>query len=737
MTEVTATLKLQVKEEVTTQMAKARGELEKFGKQSVNVQGQVKDLFRELAGPVGTLGIAAAIGMIVKQSIEAASALKMVRNSAEVVFGEDFARMEAGVNSMAASLHRNASEILGFEANLAIAAESLGIGQHASEEMSQSLSRLAIDFGKAFGGSDVDAMHTIEMALEGNTRGLRQYHIAVNDEILQSYASAQGIRAKVTEMNAEQKAILTYNFLMDKTSDVQKIAQKNTGDFNDEVKDLKAAWDDMAEALGTPILPAVAATFGGIATIVRDVAAEIGYLTQDIKNLFGWLGATSSGLSQLPEYPGAAGPSGQGLGTLNLNDPGLDPTLGAKKRGFQDFGVDLSKGLGGSGGGGADKEGTKALSDAKSLLSDIDKIEKDIVEQYGKQAEANKKRLEAHRDDLKIRKDIGIITKDELKDLERINNRLDGGKSKVDDLKSAWDDQRKAVEEAKRRVEDLNDTILRGAEDLKDALQKIDRETTKQKGEKIADLIREQQDLDAQLARGEGLSGKEQQRAQQLEQLLKSARASNPSEYGQGQDLAGMNELQRVEFEAQQRKKETVLEFNKKQEDSVNKLVQANIDLTMAQEKLKTLQGDLVTAMGTYETTMLGTYLATEDATKKHVANQVTELQKEQSAVDALANSYGKVRDYLTTSNKADNINQRASGGLSAGLTLVGEQGPELLNLPSGSYVHSNRESRDMLRGGDVHITIQSMYIAKEADADEVVRRITRQIQLQQQGSSA
>jgi predicted nucleic acid-binding Zn-ribbon protein len=46
----------------------------------------------------------------------------------------------------------------------------------------------------------------------------------------------------------------------------------------------------------------------------------------------------------------------------------------------------------------------------------------------------------------------------------------------------------------------------------------------------------------------------------------------------------------------------------------------------------------------------------------------------------------------------------RAKGGPASGLTVVGEEGPELVDLPSGSYVHSNPDSKRMaatLGGGE------------------------------------
>ena len=72
--------------------------------------------------------------------------------------------------------------------------------------------------------------------------------------------------------------------------------------------------------------------------------------------------------------------------------------------------------------------------------------------------------------------------------------------------------------------------------------------------------------------------------------------------------------------------------------------------------------------------------------------------------------------------NTIGNIGARASGGPATGLTWVGEEGPELVDLPSGSYVNSNARSMQMARSGggraagggrgDIHVHIdQGAYI--------------------------
>jgi len=75
-----------------------------------------------------------------------------------------------------------------------------------------------------------------------------------------------------------------------------------------------------------------------------------------------------------------------------------------------------------------------------------------------------------------------------------------------------------------------------------------------------------------------------------------------------------------------------------------------------------------------------------------------------------------------------------AEGGVSAGgLTIVGEKGPELVNLPKGSRVHSNADSRKMTGStvNNFNITINAKDSSKaemRRMADEIGRMISSKI---------
>jgi len=79
------------------------------------------------------------------------------------------------------------------------------------------------------------------------------------------------------------------------------------------------------------------------------------------------------------------------------------------------------------------------------------------------------------------------------------------------------------------------------------------------------------------------------------------------------------------------------------------------------------------------------------------------------------------------------NLVGRQSGGIvNEGMTMVGENGPELVRLPRGSRVHSNANSKGM-GGGTTNITVQvtGRVGASDMEIKDIARKVSREIGLQ------
>lgn len=90
MSDVTALLRITVKEEVTSQMAKAGKVMEGFKQQTSSTTGVVKDFFKAFAAPALVLATTAGIAKFVKESIGAASSLAGLERRAQAIYGDAF-----------------------------------------------------------------------------------------------------------------------------------------------------------------------------------------------------------------------------------------------------------------------------------------------------------------------------------------------------------------------------------------------------------------------------------------------------------------------------------------------------------------------------------------------------------------------------------------------------------------------------------------------------------------------
>ena len=76
----------------------------------------------------------------------------------------------------------------------------------------------------------------------------------------------------------------------------------------------------------------------------------------------------------------------------------------------------------------------------------------------------------------------------------------------------------------------------------------------------------------------------------------------------------------------------------------------------------------------------------------------------------------------------AGQIQTMAKGGIAkGGLTLVGERGPELVNLPRGARVHSNAESRRM-GGNTINVNVSGRVGASDSELRDIAKKIGRMV---------
>ena len=94
--------------------------------------------------------------------------------------------------------------------------------------------------------------------------------------------------------------------------------------------------------------------------------------------------------------------------------------------------------------------------------------------------------------------------------------------------------------------------------------------------------------------------------------------------------------------------------------------------------------------------------------------------------IDAILNPLRTLKTSLK--KMVDRFWPFASGGVSrGGMALVGERGPELVNLPAGARVYSNRQTRGM-SGNTIHVNVNGRVGASDSELRDIARKVGRMV---------
>ena len=165
------------------------------------------------------------LGRAVASAFDKASDLAEVMNVVDTTFEKSAKDVADWATTTLKSYGVAELEALRYVGFLGAQLKGANLSNEAFTEMAKNLTGLAGDMASFYNIAQEDAFAKIQAALMGNTRGLKELGIQMDDAALKEYAVSQGMSSNIQAMKAADKAMLRYNFIMAKTVDVQ-------GDFS-------------------------------------------------------------------------------------------------------------------------------------------------------------------------------------------------------------------------------------------------------------------------------------------------------------------------------------------------------------------------------------------------------------------------------------------------------------------------------------------------------------------------
>ena len=243
------------------------------------------------------LGIKALSGLG-KAALDAASDLQEVQNVVDVSFREldDAGNVVSDMTYKIEGFAQTCIEKFGMSefaakqtaGSFMAMGKSMGLSMEEASDMAVTLTGLTGDFSSFYNISQDYARVAMSAVYTGETETLKRYGIVLTEANLQQYAQSKGIETTVKKMDARDKAILRYMYIMDATKDMEGDFVRTQDSWANSTRVLGQLWNQFLIALGSGLISILSPMVQVLGQIVQRLTQFVQVLWQALSNIFGF-----------------------------------------------------------------------------------------------------------------------------------------------------------------------------------------------------------------------------------------------------------------------------------------------------------------------------------------------------------------------------------------------------------------------------------------------------------------
>ena len=313
------------------------------------VSKRVNSLLRILSSSFGlTLGIVGLV-RLGKEAVETASDVLEIQNVVDVAFGKMSYKIENFADSAIKNfgLSRLSAKKMG-STFMSMGAAMINSMEDASD-MAVTLTGRAADMASYFNTKISETETALQSIYTGETKSLKRYGVVMTEVNLQEYAYRQGINKKISAMTQQEKVMLRYNYVLEKTALAEGDFVRTQDNWANQIRILKEQFKELLSILGSgliTVLNPVVKFLNTVLSMLIAIAKQIGAI---LSKLFGIsipvadsgklaedLSMAAGGADDLAEGVEAAGKAAKGalapfdkLNVLSKNEDGGKGGAGA------------------------------------------------------------------------------------------------------------------------------------------------------------------------------------------------------------------------------------------------------------------------------------------------------------------------------------------------------------------------------------------------------------------------
>ena len=287
---------------------------------------------------------------------------------------------------------------------------ALDIPQGKMAKMAITLTELTGDLASYYDVSQEDVAKSLQSVFTGTTAPMRRYGVDLTQATLNEWLMKKGIDAKVKSMNQAQKAVVRYEYTLERTKAAQGDFLRTSDSWHNTLTVVTESFKDLGKTVGDIAINAFKPFLRVLGIVAEKVNSFVEMVLNALGSIFGWKFEVSkkgaSGLADslngaydsMDDLSDAAGSAGKNTGDVAKNAKKAKKEIQQATRAFDELKV-ISKqskdntsgsgnggsggGSGGSGGSGGGGTGTwvetpSAFKKFKSSIKDLEGLGESI-----------------------------------------------------------------------------------------------------------------------------------------------------------------------------------------------------------------------------------------------------------------------------------------------------------------------------------------------------------------------
>lgn len=338
-----------------------------------------------------------------KESINISSSLTEVENVVRQAFGKYEKLVDDLCKVSIKKFGMSELSVKQFAGRFQSLGTALDIPQGKMAKMAIELTELTGDLASYYDVSQEDVAKSLQSVFTGTTAPMRRYGVDLTQATLNEWLMKKGIDAKVKSMNQAQKAIVRYEYTLERTKAAQGDFLRTSDSWHNTLTVVTESFKDLGKTVGDIAINAFKPFLRVLGIVAEKVNSFVEMVLNALGTIFGWKFEVSkkgaSGLANsingaydsMDDLSDAAGSAGKNTGDVAKNAKKAKKEIQQATRSFdelktiskQNNNIGNSSGAGGSGSSGSGSVGqwvetpTK-YKEFKSSIKDLEGLGESI-----------------------------------------------------------------------------------------------------------------------------------------------------------------------------------------------------------------------------------------------------------------------------------------------------------------------------------------------------------------------